>query len=140
MIFFTCAHIQISVFFVFFFYLAFLIIGGHIGRNVVEIKIKMKTIIRKTLTRLLYRKVALFLMIKLLFLPNSVAYQLIVLVGRVFTNGPGDMGSIPNLVLPKTLKMVLDASLLNTQQCKVHIKGKVKQSRERSRTLPYISM
>ena len=33
--------------------------------------------------------------------------------------------------------MVLDASLLNTQQYKVRIKGKVKQSRERSSAIPY---
>ena len=33
------------------------------------------------------------------------------LVGRVFTNGPGDLGSIPGCVIPKTLKMVLDAAL-----------------------------
>ena len=33
-------------------------------------------------------------------------------------------------------KMVLDASLLNTQQYKVGIKGKLEQSRERSSTLP----
>ena len=33
--------------------------------------------------------------------------------------------------------MVLDASLLNTQEYKVHIKSKVEQSRERSSTLPY---
>ena len=59
------------------------------------------------------------------------------LVGRVFANGPGDVGSIPGRVIPKTFKMVLDASLLNTQQYKVHIKGKVEQSRERSSALPY---
>ena len=35
--------------------------------------------------------------------------------------------------------MVLDVSLLNTQQYKVRIKGKVEQSRERSNTLPYTS-
>ena len=46
-------------------------------------------------------------------------------MGRVFTNGP-----IPGHVIPKTLKMVLDTSLLNTQRCKVRIKGKVEQSRE----------
>ena len=57
---------------------------------------------------------------------------LIGLVGRVFTSGLGDLGSIPDHVIPKTLKMVLDTSLLNTQQYKVHIKGKVEQSRERS--------
>ena len=46
-------------------------------------------------------------------------------VGRVFANDPGDLGSIPGHVIPKTLKMVLDASLLNTQQYKIRIKGKV---------------
>ena len=50
---------------------------------------------------------------------------LISLVGRVFTNGPGDMGSIPGCVIQKTLKMILDTYLLSTQQYKVHIKGKV---------------
>ena len=60
------------------------------------------------------------------------------LVGRVFANGPGDRGSIPGRVIPKTLKMVLDDSLIkmvldNTQ-------GKVEQSRERSSALPYTSV
>ena len=41
-----------------------------------------------------------------------------------------DLSSIPGRVIPKTLKMVLDASLLNTKQYKVRIKGKVEQSRE----------
>ena len=50
--------------------------------------------------------------------------RLIGRVGRVFANGPGDLGSIPGRVIPKTLKMVLDTSLLNTQQYKVRIKGK----------------
>ena len=45
-------------------------------------------------------------------------------------NGPGDLGSIPGRVIPKTQKMVLDASLLNTQHYKVRIKGKVEPSRE----------
>ena len=45
--------------------------------------------------------------------------MLIGLVGRVFANGPGDLGSIPGRVIPKNFKMVLDASLLNTQQYKV---------------------
>ena len=49
----------------------------------------------------------------------------------MFVNGLGVEGSIPGRVIPKTLKMVLDTSLLNTQQYKVHIKGKVVQSRER---------
>ena len=52
-------------------------------------------------------------------------------VSTVFTNSPGDLGSILSRVIPKTLKMVLDTFLLNTQQYKVRIKGKVEQSRER---------
>ena len=58
----------------------------------------------------------------------------------MFANGPGDLGSIPDRVIPKTLKMVLDTYLLNTQQYKVRIKGKVEQSRERSSALPYTSV
>ena len=34
---------------------------------------------------------------------------------RMFANGSEDLGSIPGRVIPKTQKMVLDASLLNTQ-------------------------
>ena len=49
---------------------------------------------------------------------------------RVFTNGPGNLGSIPGRVIPKTQKMVLDASLLNTQHYKVRIKGKWINSRK----------
>ena len=55
----------------------------------------------------------------------------------VFVNDPGDLGSIPGRVIPKTQKMVLDASLLNTQHYKARIKGKVEQSREKSSALPY---
>ena len=69
--------------------------------------------------------------------PNGDVFRLIGLVGRVFANGPGDLGSIPGRVIPKTLKMVLVTSLLNTQLYKVRIKSKVKQSRERSSVLPY---
>ena len=47
------------------------------------------------------------------------------LVGRVFVNCPGDLGSIPGRVILMTLKMVLDTSLHNTQQYKVRIKGKM---------------
>ena len=64
-------------------------------------------------------------------------YRLIGLISRVFANGPGDGGSIPGRIVPKTLKMLLDTSLLNTQQYKVRIKGKVEQSGEKSSTLPY---
>ena len=56
---------------------------------------------------------------------------------RVFTNGPGDWGLIPGwVIIPKTQKMVLDASLFSTQNYKVWIKGKVEQSRKRSSALP----
>ena len=54
---------------------------------------------------------------------------------RVFANGPEDLGSIPGRVISKTLKMVLDTSLLNTQQYKVRIKDKVEQSRKRRSAL-----
>ena len=59
----------------------------------------------------------------------------IVMMVRVFTNGLGDLCSIPGWVIPKTQKMVLDASLLNTQHYKVQIKSKVEQSKERSSAL-----
>ena len=61
-------------------------------------------------------------------------------MSRVFANGPWDQGSIPGQVIPKTQKMVLDATLLNTQYYKVRIKGKVEQSREWSGALSYISV
>ena len=37
----------------------------------------------------------------------SGVHRLIGLVGRVFTNGPGDLGSIPGLAIPKTQKKIL---------------------------------
>ena len=52
----------------------------------------------------------------------------------------GDMSSIPGRVIPKTLKMVLDASLLNTQQYKVRIKGKLEQSKVRRSAFLYTSV
>ena len=55
---------------------------------------------------------------------------------RVFANGPGDLGSIPGRVIPKTLKMELDTTLLNTQHYKVRFKGKVEQSWEWSSAPP----
>ena len=64
----------------------------------------------------------------LLYIQKTIG--LIGLVGRFFANGPGDLGSISDHVIPKTLKMVLDTSLLKTQQYKVQIKGKVDQSME----------
>ena len=37
------------------------------------------------------------------------------IMDRVFANGPGDQGSILGHVIPKSIKMVLDTPLLNTQ-------------------------
>ena len=71
---------------------------------------------------------------------SEIAWNFIDPVGRVFANGLADLGSIPGHVIPKTLKMVLDTALFNTQQYKVHIKSKVEQSRERSSALLYTSV
>ena len=49
-------------------------------------------------------------------------------------------GFNPRSRQPKTLNMVLDSSLLNTQQYKVRVKGKVEQFGERSRALFYTSV
>ena len=57
------------------------------------------------------------------------------LMSRVFSNSPGNWGSIPDPVIVKTKKKkkkkkkkkVLEAALLNTQHGKVHIKDKVEQ-------------
>ena len=73
----------------------------------------------------------------------NFTYLLLLLIGfvsRVFANGPGDLGSTPGRVIPKTLKMVLDTFLLNTYHYKVRIKDKVEQSRKRSSALSYTSV
>ena len=45
----------------------------------------------------------------------NFAYQdNIIWEGTVFANGPGDLDSIQGQVIQKTLKMVLDISLLKT--------------------------
>ena len=67
-------------------------------------------------------------------------HWLIGLVGRVFANGPEDLSSILGCFIPKTFKMVLYTSLLNIQQYKVRIEGKLEKSRERSSALPYSSV
>ena len=69
-----------------------------------------------------------------------VLNRLIGLVGKVFDNGPGNLRSIPGHVIPKTLKMVLDTTLLNSQHYNVRMKGEVGQSLEKSSALPYISV
>ena len=58
----------------------------------------------------------------------------------MLASGPGDLGSIPVHLIPKTFKMVLYTSLLNTQQYYVRIKGIVPQSRGKSSALPNISV
>ena len=62
------------------------------------------------------------------------------IVVRVFANGPGDLGSLLGRVITKTQKIVLNATLPNTQHDKVRIKGKVRQSSERSCALRYTSV
>ena len=62
------------------------------------------------------------------------------LIGRVFANGPGDLGLIPGRVITKTKKFALDTSSLNIQHFKVRINGKVEQSRECGSTLPNTSV
>ena len=64
-----------------------------------------------------------------IYVTVCIIYKYIVL-GRVFTNGLGDQGSIPGRVMPKTQKIVLGISLFNTQHYKVHIKSKMEQSKE----------
>ena len=73
---------------------------------------------------------------KLLILDRYTINRPISQSGRVFVSGPRDLGSISGRVIPKTQKMVLDISLLNTQHYKVPSKGKVEQSKERSSALP----
>ena len=68
----------------------------------------------------------------------ELALRTIGLMSRVFANGPGDWGSIPDRVIPKTQNMVHDAALISTQHYKVRIKGKVEQYWEWSSALPYI--
>ena len=61
-------------------------------------------------------------------------------MSREFANDPEDQASILGRVIPKTQKMVLDATFLNTQHYKVSIKGKVERSREWSSALSYTSV
>ena len=68
----------------------------------------------------------------MLYLKQFKGFIRIHFVGRVFANDPGIQSSIPGRVIPKTKKMVLDASLLNAQHYKVQIKGKVEQYRKRT--------
>ena len=70
-------------------------------------------------------------------IPFLNSFIFVGLMSRVFANGLGDLGSIPGRVMLRTQKIVLDATLFNTQHYKVRIKSKVEQSREWSCTVPY---
>ena len=70
-----------------------------------------------------------------IIIKTNSSYTIFAIVGSVYVNEPGDQGSIPDRVIPKTQKMVPDATLLNAQHNKVRIKDKVEQSRERSSAL-----
>ena len=48
-------------------------------------------------------------------------YRPIGQMSRLFAIGPGDRGSIPGRVIPKTQKIVLDATFLYSQHYKVRI-------------------
>ena len=69
-----------------------------------------------------------------------LTHRAIGLMSGVFANGLADRGSISGRVIPKTQKMILDATLLSTQHYKVTIKGKEEQSWEWSSALPYTSV
>ena len=86
-------------------------------------------------------------------------YRLIGLVGRMFANNPGDQGSIPGRVIPKTLKMILDTYLLSitryvsrvkwcnlgkgvspscTPRCSSYWKGSLRVALDYGRQLTYV--
>ena len=58
------------------------------------------------------------------------------LVSRMFTNGPGDWGSVPGQVIPKTQKMVLDATLLYTRHY-IRYVSRVKWSNSEKVVVPF---
>ena len=71
--------------------------------------------------------------------PSYNSHMYIAQVGSVFINDPWDLDSIPDLVIQKTQKMVLENSLPNIKHYEVLIKSKIEQSREKvapSATLP----
>ena len=67
-------------------------------------------------------------------------HQPIALAGSVFTDDPEDWGSILGRVIPKTQKMVPDATWLNTLHYKLQIKDKVEQSKEGRSAFSYTSV
>ena len=61
-------------------------------------------------------------------------------MGRVIANGPRGQGLILGQVIPKTQKMVLDATLLNTKHYKKRIKGKMERPSKKNSTFSYTSV
>ena len=88
------------------------------SRHFLETKIKVLMFLKQVHIVLLY-----FIAYQRFF--NLMLNPLNIYIYIVFTSGLGELGSIPGHVIPNTLKMVLDTSLLNTQQYKVRMKGKV---------------
>ena len=58
----------------------------------------------------------------------------------MFFNGLGDRRSLPLRIIPQEEKIIIDTSLLNSQHYKVRIKRKMKQFKERSYSLPNVSV
>ena len=61
------------------------------------------------------------------YLMLNLVYICIGIMVRDFANSPDDLDSIRDRVIPKTQKMIFDASLLITQHYKVRIKSRVGQ-------------
>ena len=55
---------------------------------------------------------------------KKLVYYLPTIAGRVFINGPGNVGLIPGRVIPATQNTVLDTFLINTHYYKVLSRAK----------------
>ena len=82
----------------------------------------------------------IFVMYVRIYVSTCLSIRLSGLVDWVFVISPRDRGSIRGRVIPKTQKMVLDTSWLNTQYYNAHIEGKAEQSRERSIALSSVEV
>ena len=84
--------------------------------SVISLKLLLVVLMKERKKYNLYcGNVAKFLFTKFI----ASIYRAIGLMSRVFAKEPGDRGSIPGRVIQKTQKMVLNASLLNTQHYEV---------------------
>ena len=110
---------------------------ANIGFFLYQLDLDVRRLVRR-LERLLCIYIYIYIYSPIyIYIYSSYIYMCVCVCVCVFVNEPGDLGSIPGRVIPKTQKMVLDATLLNTQYYKVMIKGKVEQSRERSSAFSY---